>query len=40
LGRAWRTLFRRLGDLEETPGFATPPRDGCAFVVEIRRPAP
>jgi hypothetical protein len=24
--------FRRLGDLGETPGFATPPRDGCAFV--------
>lgn len=26
-------LFRRPGRLVETPGFAAPPRDGCAFVV-------
>ncbi len=27
-------LLKSLGRLEETPGFATPPRDGCAFVVD------
>src|ERR1700735_1944539 len=24
--------FRELGCLRETPGFAAPPRDGCAFI--------
>lgn len=25
-------LLWQLGDLGETPGFATPPRDGCALI--------
>src|SRR5919202_1581367 len=29
-------LLRQLGDLREAPGFATPPRDGCAFVGSAR----